>query len=185
MSEHSREMIALRVRGLREDSGVSAADLAAALQISSEKYAAYESAAEDIPASELTEIAAKLKIDLGTLLTGVTPKMSAFAVTRAGKGPRVDRRKGYGYENLASSFKGSKFEPFIVNLPETPADAQIPQNIHPGQEFNFLLEGKMILKVQENEVALGPGDSVIFDATLPHGMKAIDGPVRFLAVITA
>ena len=63
------------------------------------------------------------------------------------------------------------------------SDLPIPQNTHPGQEFNYMLEGTMLVKVQDNEVTLEVGDSVIFDATKPHGMKAVGGPVKFLAII--
>ncbi len=183
MRENARD-IAQRVRGLREDTGVSATDMARHVQVTPEQYAAYESAAEDIPASVLTEIAVKLNVDLGLLLTGINPTMSVFSVTRKGRGPGVDRRKGYKYENLAASFKGGKFEPFVVSLPETDRNAPIPQNTHPGQEFNFMLEGSMRVKVLENEVELSEGDSVIFDATKPHGMKAVGGDAKFLAIIT-
>ena len=183
MRENAKD-IAQRVRGLREDMGVSATDMAEHVQVTPEQYSAYESAAEDIPASVLTEIAVRLKVDLGLLLTGVNPTMSVFSVTRKGRGPGVDRRKGYKYENLASSFKEARFEPFIVSLPATAPDAPIPQNTHPGQEFNYMLEGTMCLKVQDNEVELSVGDSVIFDATKPHGMKAVGGDVKFLAIIT-
>lgn len=183
MHENAKD-IAQRIRGLREDTGVSATEMARHVQATPEQYAAYESAAEDIPASVLTEIAARLNVDLGLLLTGERPKMSLFSVTRNGKGPGVDRRKGYKYENLASSFKGAKFEPFIVTLPETKAGAPIPQNTHPGQEFNYMLAGRMRVKVQDNEVELDVGDSVIFDATKPHGMKAVGGDAKFLAIIT-
>lgn len=183
MRENAKD-IAQRVRGLREDMGVSATDMAAHVQVTPEQYEAYESAAEDIPASVLSEIAVRLKVDLGLLLTGETPKMTLFSVTRKGRGATVDRRKGYGYENLAASFKGAKFEPFVVSLPETTADAPIPQNEHPGQEFNYMLEGRMRIKVLDNEVELGEGDSVIFDATRAHGMKAVGGPAKFIAIIT-
>lgn len=176
--------IALRIRGLREDSGVSAGDMAAYLGIAPDQYAAYESAADDIPASLLTEIAVKLRVDVGLLLTGETPRMVGFSVTRKGRGASVDRRKGYHYENLAASFKGAMFEPFLVSLPETPRDAPIPQNVHPGQEFNYILEGSMRVKVQDNIVELTEGDSVIFDASKPHGMKAVDGDAKFIAIIT-
>lgn len=183
MHEKAKD-IALRVRGLREDSGVSAKDMAQFLRITSEQYDAHESAAEDIPASLLAEIATKLGVALGLLLTGETPKMSVFSVTRKGRGPGVDRRKGYQYENLAASFKGARFEPFVVTLPETSRETPIPQNMHPGQEFNYMLEGCMRVKVQDNEVELSAGDSVIFDASKPHGMKAVDGSARFIAIIT-
>ncbi|MDR0362702.1 MAG: cupin domain-containing protein [Planctomycetota bacterium] len=183
MRENARD-IAQRIKGLREDMGISAAEMAGHVRISPEQYARYESAAEDIPASELSEVATRLNVDLGLLLTGDTPKMSLFAVTRAGTGPGVERRKGYRYENLAAPFKGAKFEPFVVSLPEAAPDAPIPQNAHPGQEFNYMLQGRMLLKIRENEFELGPGDSVIFDASKPHGMKAVSGPVKFLAIIT-
>lgn len=183
MHENARD-ISQRVRGLREDMGISATEMAEYVQVTPEQYAAYESAAEDIPASVLSEIAVRLKVDLGLLLTGTTPKMSLFAVTRKGRGVGVDRRKGYKYENLAASFKEARFEPFIVTLPETDKDAVIPQNTHPGQEFNYMLEGSMRVKVQDNEVTLNPGDSVIFDCTVPHGMKAVGGQAKFIAIIT-
>ena len=57
-------------------------------------------------------------------------------------------------------------------------------NSHNGQEFNFVIEGKMLLKVEGHELILNEGDSLYFDATQPHGMKALDGkPVKFLAII--
>ncbi len=41
----------------------------------------------------------------------------------------------------------------------------------------------MLIKDQDNEDELDPGDSVIFDATKPHGMKAIGSQVKFIAII--
>jgi quercetin dioxygenase-like cupin family protein/DNA-binding XRE family transcriptional regulator len=183
MRENAKD-IAQRIKGLREDMGVSATEMAAHIQVSPEQYAAYESAAEDIPASALSEIAVRLKVNLGLLLTGAAPTMSVFAVTRKDRGAAVDRRKGYKYENLAPSFKGATFEPFVVTLPQTPDDAPIPQNAHPGQEFDYMLEGRMLVKVLDNEVELNAGDSVIYDATKPHGMKAVGGPAKFVAIIS-
>jgi Uncharacterized conserved protein, contains double-stranded beta-helix domain len=182
MRENARE-IAQRIRGLREDVGVSIAEMADTVGVDEKQYSAYESGAAEIPASILTEVAAKLKVDLGLLLTGEAPKMTLFSVTRKGRGASVDRRQGYKYESLSASFREAKIEPFIVTLPETSPKAPIPQNVHPGQEFNYVLEGKMLIKVQDNEVELEPGDSVIFDATKPHGMKAIGGQVKFIAII--
>ncbi len=183
MRENAKD-IAQRVRGLREDKGVSATEMAEYVKVSTEQYAAYESGAEDIPASILTEVAVRLGVDLGLLLTGVAPTMSRFAVTRNGRGPAVDRRKGYKYENLAASFKDAKIEPFVVVLPESAPDAPIPQNTHPGQEFDYMLEGSMRVKVGDNEEIISAGDSVIYDATKPHGMKAVGGQAKFIAIIT-
>ena len=57
-------------------------------------------------------------------------------------------------------------------------------NAHPGQEFNMVLEGHLELTIGKKTLQLTEGDSIYFDATLPHGMRALDGkPVRFLAII--
>ena len=67
-----------------------------------------------------------------------------------------------------------------------PADdgSEIHFNSHPGQEFNYILEGDLRLIIDKKEVILGPGDSIYFDSTRPHGMRALHGkPAKFLAII--
>jgi quercetin dioxygenase-like cupin family protein len=47
-----------------------------------------------------------------------------------------------------------------------------------------VIEGSLLLNVGGHELTLKVGDSLYFDATQPHGMKALDGqPVKFLAII--
>ena len=58
------------------------------------------------------------------------------------------------------------------------------KNIHAGQEFNMILEGSMLMNINVKNLVLGKGESIYFDSSLPHGMKAMnDKPVKFLAVI--
>ena len=91
MQEKIRE-IASRVKELRELSEISVQDIASKLKISAEKYALYEKGEEDIPASVLVEIAQLFKVDTTLLLTGESPRMNIFTVTRNGKGVEVERR---------------------------------------------------------------------------------------------
>ncbi|MFI5369128.1 MAG: cupin domain-containing protein, partial [Spirochaetia bacterium] len=61
---------------------------------------------------------------------------------------------------------------------------QVPLNTHPGQEFNYVLEGALKVVVEGHEVLLSPGDCIYFDARHSHGMKAVgQAPARFVAVI--
>ena len=101
-----------------------------------------------------------------------------------GAGVSVERRKAYKYEALASGFRDRKADPFIVTVEPTPADAPMHLNSHEGQEMNYVLEGRLLLSLNGKELMLNVGDSLYFDSSLPHGMKALDGrPVRFLAII--
>ena len=75
-------------------------------------------------------------------------------------------------------------EPFLITVPPRPEADPAPTNAHPGQEFNHMLEGKLQIVIEDHSIELAPGDSIYFDATHPHGMKALGGkPARFLAVI--
>lgn len=183
--QETRNNIAARVRALREDSDETVASMAELLDISPEDYAAFERGETDIPANALNRIAHHLKVDMGLFLTGDVPRLASFAVTRAGRGPTVARRADYGYENLAANFHGAQFQPFVVTIPASDDTIPIPENTHPGQEFSFMLEGRMLLKIHGHTLLLEQGDSILFDAHQPHGMKALDGrPAKFLAVIT-
>ena len=74
--------------------------------------------------------------------------------------------------------------PFIVTVEPAADDAPMHLNCHPGQEMNYVLEGRLLIGLNGKEIVLNTGDSLYFDSGLPHGMKALDGKtVRFLAII--
>ena len=75
-------------------------------------------------------------------------------------------------------------EPFLITVEPRPSAEPVPLNAHPGQEFNYVLEGHLKVVIDGHEIVLSPGDSIYFDARHGHGMKAVGGaPARFLAVI--
>lgn len=176
--------IAERVRELRELSGLTPAEMAGCVDWSEAAYAAFEAGQEDISASRLHEIAQKLGVDLALLLTGKTPRMNVFAVTRKGEGVAVERRRQYQYEALAYNFAGKKAESFVVAVPVSEPGAEIALNSHPGQEMDYILEGTLKVVICGNELILTPGDSIYYDSSYPHGMATVGArPARFLAVI--
>jgi mannose-6-phosphate isomerase-like protein (cupin superfamily) len=183
MNEQIRQ-IAQRIRGLREIAQLSVKDCAQGLGVDVETYCSYESGQADIPASFLYQVAGRFHVELSSLLTGEEPRLRVYAVTRAGRGVTVDRRKDYGYQSLAFNFIDKKMEPFLITVEPRPDSERIPLNTHPGQEFNYVLEGALKVVVEGHEVLLTPGDSIYFDARHGHGMKAVgEEPARFLAVI--
>lgn len=183
MQEKIKE-IATRVHELREISEIPIEDMAKYLEVSDETYRNYENGTEDIPASILFEIAHKLHVDMATLLTGEEPRMNIFTVTRNGKGVSVERRKQYKYQNLAEKFIHKKAEFFIVSVEPKPQGSKPETNSHPGQEFNYVLEGSLKVYIHNNEITLKEGDSIYFDSNYEHAMEALEAkPAKFLAVI--
>lgn len=181
MNEQIRQ-IAYRLIGLRDSLDLSQAEMAESVGIAEADYANYESGNSDIPMSVLCKIAQKYSIETSTLVSGTEPHAQAYFLTRAGKGASIERTKAYKYQDLASGFKNAKSTPFEVTV--EPNDHPMHLNRHEGQEFNYVLEGRLMLHVAGNDLILNEGDSIYFDAQKPHGMKALDNKkVRFLAII--
>ncbi|MDR1444253.1 MAG: cupin domain-containing protein [Treponema sp.] len=181
MSEASQEIVE-RVKVLREIEEISGETLARELGFDPLEYGQWEAGEKDFPVGALVEIAARFKVDLSELITGKTSKLKTFCLTRAGEAPEVSRRPMYGYWNLAYNFHHKKAEPFLV---EAETDAKpLALNTHPGQEFNYVLEGRLLVSVGGHEMELGPGDCIYYDSSEPHGMKALgDKQARFIAVV--
>ena len=177
------EQVSARLRGLREALDLNTAQIAHDLNIDEETYIAYESNKLDIPVGVLQHVASLFNVELNVLLFGEEAKMDSYYVTRAGKGMKVERSAAYSYQSLAAGFKHRKFDPLLVTV--EPNDKPINLNTHPGQEWNFVIEGKMELQIGDKMMVLEAGDSAIYDSTRPHGMKALDGKtVKFLSIIS-
>jgi mannose-6-phosphate isomerase-like protein (cupin superfamily) len=176
--------IADRIRGLREIAHLSVETCAQDLTIPTETYRQYETGAIDIPVSFLYQIAQKFQVELSSILTGEEPRLRVYSVTRGGRGVKVERRKDYAYQSLAFNFLDKKMEPFLITVEPCADSAPVPLNSHPGQEFEYLLEGTLKVVVGGHEVVLAAGDSIYFDSRHPHGVMAIGGvPAKFVAVI--
>jgi transcriptional regulator with XRE-family HTH domain len=183
MNEEIKQ-IAERLKGLRDALGVSVEEMAEACRILPDEYSELESGKVDISVSVLHNISQAYGVELTALMFGDEPRMSAYFVTRRGKGVSVERTKAYKYRSLAAGFSKRKADPFMVTVHPTPDDAPMSLNSHPGQEYNYVISGRMLIRINGKDLVLETGDSVYFNSELPHGMKALGGnEVTFLAVI--
>lgn len=181
MNEQIKQ-IAERLRGLRDALDISIEEAAGKVNVEKSEYEKYESGESDIPMNFLFQVAQTFGVEISALISGDEARSTAYYVTRKNTGAKVERTKAYKYQALAHGFRGAKAEPFIVSV--EPNDNPIYLNTHPGQEFNLVLKGRLLLSIAGNDVVLNEGDSIYFDSSKPHGMKALnDEKVRFLAVI--
>lgn len=178
------KQIAERLRGLRDVLELTPEDIARDCDIPVEEYLRAETGEYDISVSMLQKIGRQYNVSLDALMFGQEPKMASYFLTRAGKGTSIERTKAYKYQSLAAGFINRTADPFIVTVEPKPEDEPMHINSHSGQEFNLVLEGKLMLSIDGKELTLNEGDSIYFNSKLPHGMKALDGKtVKFLAII--
>jgi quercetin dioxygenase-like cupin family protein/DNA-binding XRE family transcriptional regulator len=139
----------------------------------------------------LIKISRALGVRLGTLLDDheelgpvITRAGNAAAAVRFVTGlpqnsPDEDH-KGFHFNALAAD-KGSRhMEPFIVDIEP---DSDQKKSTHEGEEFIYVLKGKISLDYGADTHILGEGDSVYYDSIVPHRLLASGGEARILAVI--
>ncbi len=179
----SLKSIAARVKEIREDCEMPLEDVSKALGIPPDVYSDYENGNKDIPVSILYEIAGLFKIDLTELLTGNSPKLHSYCFVKSGEGIEVERYKGYKFQSLAYNFINKKTEPLLVTV-EPEENKKMSLVAHSGQEFNYVLKGRIKVILGGTEIEMAEGDSIYFDPTTPHGQIALDNKTAvFLTVI--
>ena len=178
------EEVANRLKGLRDALGLTIAEMASACSVDEELYEKFESAEADIPVSTLHRMARVFGVEITALMFGEEPKMNSYFVTRKGCGVSVERRNWYKYQSLAAGFANRAMEPFLVTVDPDSANRPVNLSPHDGQEFNYIESGCMELHVGGNVIELHEGDTIMFDARRPHGMRALGGtPLKFIAII--
>ncbi len=176
--------IARRLKDLREISGIDPEILAKELKLDVGQYRRYEDGEEDIPVGVLLAAADRLGVDVTSLISGEEPKMKVYTLVRKGRGLEVERRKEYRYRDLSYNFSGRKADAFLVTVGPAGSEGEKPHCYsHEGQEFNYVLNGRMKVIVGGHELVLEEGDSLYFDSRQEHAMVALgDEAATFLAV---
>ena len=182
--ENEPDQIGLRLKGLRDSLDLTLEEFAKSCDISTETLLKYETGKKDFSISFLQKIAKKYNIDITTLMFDDEPHMNSYFITRKNKGATINRVEHYNYEALAAGFNGRKADIFVVAVEPKPQSAPIHLSTHNGQEFNLIIEGKMLIQINGKDIILEEGDSIYFDSSQKHGMKALDNKhVKFLAII--
>lgn len=176
---------AKRIQGLRELIGISAEEMAQATNTTVEEYLKLESGEQDFGFTFLNNCADKFGIDIVELLTGENPHLSHYCVVRKGEGLDINRRAGFKYEHLGYRFKNKLAEVFCVKAPYSEEEQEKPiiLSVHEGQEFDYILKGKLKVALEDHIEVLSAGDSIYYDSSRGHGMIATGGEdCEFLAV---
>jgi transcriptional regulator with XRE-family HTH domain len=132
------------------------------------------------PVATLTRIARALGVEVSALLDADMRPQTVH--TAAGAAPRtlVATTKGYQFRMLASGRAGKLMEPYLFVARRgriTPGPLQ-----HRGEEFLYVLQGRMKYRVGDLEYRLGPGDSLYFNSAEEHDMTPLSAKVVYLGI---
>lgn len=172
--------VASRLRKLRRARGLSLDAVAAVAGTSKSLLSKIENAKVSSPISTYSRIAVALGATVGDLLgEGDSGPCVLVRHNERKPMPRRGTRFGYSYEALGHKKGDKRMEPFLVTYPAGLAAA--PSFTHDGEEFLFLLKGRLEFVHGGRRFILGPGDCLYLDGKVPHGGRAL-GPNRAVAV---
>ena len=98
---------------------------------------------------------------------------------------RVEGRAGYAYEAIAAHRIDKAMTPFVMR-PPTRSAAELDLVTHAGEEFVFVISGEMEIVFADRSFRMQAGDSVYFDASIPHRSRSLgDVPAEALVVVGA
>jgi len=180
-------MVGTRIRALREAEGLSLRDLASRSGVSAPMLSQVERGETSPTLAVAAKIAAGLELRLSQLLR--LDEGGAVTVTRASDArPGRDSGRGHRFEVLTAAHPGQRAELSRHALAPGAATGgpDDPPMHEPGaREVVHVEDGRLALCIDGTRHELGAGDTVAFDADLPHHFEAGDAPATFLAVVAA
>ena len=178
--------VGARVKALREAMDLSLRDLAERSGVSAPMLSQVERGETSPTLAVAARIAHGLDLSLSQLLR--LDEGRHVVITRADQ-RRTRRRRGHVVEELTPPLPGQRADVSIHTLgvgAATGASDDPPMHEPGSRETAVVLEGSVDLFIDGERDELGEGDSVTFDADLPHHFENNGGSdARLLAVVAA
>ncbi|MBQ1949991.1 MAG: AMP-binding protein [Clostridia bacterium] len=178
--------VARRIREMREICGFTEAEMAQKTEVSAEAYGRYERGETDFPFTFIHKCAQAFGLGITDLLEGKSAQLSSYTITRKGQGQETAREDGIVIQNLAPLFRNKIAEPHWVRYEYKEEQQNKPIHLakHSGQEFDFIMSGRLKVQIGDHVEYLSEGDSIYYNSSTPHGMMAVDGEdCLFVAVV--
>jgi quercetin dioxygenase-like cupin family protein/ribosome-binding protein aMBF1 (putative translation factor) len=162
------------VKEIREKKALSLQDISQRTGLQVELLMEIEKGKISPPLGSIIKLAKALEMKMGYFISGAEDL--PYTIVRKNDRKlisRYDSKKSqtYGYEfiSLSPHKKDRHMEPFLVTL--EPSDIEEERSTHDGQEFIYVLEGTMEVRLGKETHLLEPGDAIYYDSTVPHLVK--------------
>lgn len=169
------EDIGKKIRALRRQKDMTLEKLSARCGLSVSFLSQVERGISSLSIVSLYAICDSLDIPISEILTdnrmpsAIRSPSPTVTVTKEADRPQIlIPNSPISYQYLSGAFPDRVIE---VLIGEFPPNYRHPLAPHEGEEFGYVLEGHLTLRIGEDEYPLDPGDSYHFLAMKPHGYE--------------
>jgi transcriptional regulator with XRE-family HTH domain len=184
-TKESAEEIGRRIKSLRTEKGMSLDELSQMTGFEVDILHKIENYEIQPQLGTVIKLSKALDAAFGRIVSGVGDRL--YSITRQNERKIVSRstslkgqRKAYTYMSLAPEVKGRHMEALFIQLEEDPEEEI---SVHEGEEFIFVLDGTVKMKIGHDEFELETGDSLYYLSTTPHHISAKKRKATILAVL--
>jgi len=169
--------IGKKIRELRKSAGLVLQDLSNRTGLSKPLLSQIEKEVVSPPIATLLKISKALNVNISFFFQDGDPE-EKVVVVRKDESRVIDSRhfgreeSGYYYEALAYKKSRKYMEPFLVEFKKKKA-GKLSYFSHEGEEFLYLMEGRLEFRTENHHLILDPGDSLYFESSLPHAYRAL------------
>lgn len=184
MSEYN---IGAKIRKLRHDRRLTLQKVSTDIGVSTALISQIENGHISPPIATLTRIAKYFDVKMVDFFAE-TEEPCRFEVVRAAThrmrpGVSADAGEKLAVEIFAKSRFAKKLAPMIVDIPGACRDDK--GHSHGGEEFNYVMAGKVSIRYGNQSIVLESGDCIYFDAETNHSLVSADGsPVKLLSILS-
>jgi transcriptional regulator with XRE-family HTH domain len=165
------QIVRTRLRSLRQTLGLSLDELAARANLSPSTISRVETGKRTISLDVLLPLARALHVDLDELLdvSGDDDVVIRPVSTKEGRRTTWMLTRPTG-------------RTVAMKLRLEPTRRRPEQRVHPGHDWFFVLEGRVLLFLGDREILVDAGEAAEFATMTPHAFAALDGPAELLMI---
>jgi quercetin dioxygenase-like cupin family protein/ribosome-binding protein aMBF1 (putative translation factor) len=163
--------IGVRIKSFRQMRGWTLDLLASRARLSKSYMSRLEDGDRQPSIASLISISRALGVSLSALLSDEAP-IRDLRVVRGEEVPAVTGN-GLVYQVHSGAIPGAVMQPLRITISAGRTGEELYR--HEGEEWLYVLSGKLNVIISEESFELNPGDSIHFDASAGHRLTAADG----------
>lgn len=177
-AENMDERVRRRLRDLRTQKAMTLEEVATLARIDISTLSRLESGKRRLALDHLPRLAEALAVSTDELLR--TPEQEDPRVQGA---PRTHNDVTYWPLTRHGPAGGLHAFKIRVHAKRRTPPAEFP--VHEGQDWMYILSGKMRLVLGDKDFTISPGEAAEFSTWTPHWFGAVDGPVEAIMIFGA
>lgn len=170
-----------KLRKLRSERSISQRDLARLAKLSPNSISLIERDETSPSVATLQSLANALNVRMSYFFEEEAP--SSILHIKSGSHPKIESG-GVVIAGMGKTLPFQELEPFLMTLEPKAGSGGERQVVHSGHEFVYCLQGKIEYVIDGKVHLVETGDSLVFEATLPHLWRnPFEVEAKFLLVL--